>query len=458
MVLSHKKALFLLAVVSIATHFAFFGHPREVVFDEVHFGKFISGYFTREYFFDIHPPLGKLLIFAAGKVGGFQPGFSFAEIGQKFPDNAYLYLRLLPTIAGILLPLVLYGLAIRLGFSRGATLTLGLLVIFENSLLVESRLILLNPFLLVFGFLSLYLYLSYRHTQRLWQFLLAGLTAGLAASVKWTGIAFLGIIGIVELINLLKQFSTKGILTSIRRAIWPGIGLIVLPAMVYVSFFIIHLSILTKSGPGDAFMTPEFRKTLAGSTDHDRSDIQGKNMWQKIIELNKEMYTANKTLTATHPYSSKWYSWPFMERPIYYWYGKDATTNLESRIYFIGNPIIWWLSTLAILYLIIDAIATLYTRQKMSFVQLLLIGGFIVNMLPFIGISRAMFLYHYLTGYIFALIGLVYLIDQIKHKKAVLIGVTALSLAVFIFFAPLTYGLPLSVRGYAARVWLPSWK
>ncbi len=32
-----------------------------MVFDEVHFGKFISGYIRGTYFFDIHPPAGKLL-------------------------------------------------------------------------------------------------------------------------------------------------------------------------------------------------------------------------------------------------------------------------------------------------------------------------------------------------------------------------------------------------------------
>ena len=102
------KHLLLLIILglSLITHFLFFGHPNETVFDEVHFGKFISGYFTHEYFFDIHPPLGKLLISGAGYLADFKPGFSFAEIGQKFPDNIYLWLRLLPTLAGILLPLI----------------------------------------------------------------------------------------------------------------------------------------------------------------------------------------------------------------------------------------------------------------------------------------------------------------------------------------------------------------
>ena len=43
----------------------------QVVFDEYHFGKFVNGYITGEYFFDIHPPLGKLLLCLVAWMGGY---------------------------------------------------------------------------------------------------------------------------------------------------------------------------------------------------------------------------------------------------------------------------------------------------------------------------------------------------------------------------------------------------
>src|SRR3989338_7204657 len=202
----NKKIILLILGLSALTHFAFFGHPNQTVFDEVHFGKFISGYFTGQYFFDIHPPLGKLLISGMGYLTGFAPGFSFAKIGETFPNKDYLWLRFLPTLAGTLLPLIIFLLAKELGFSKKASLLAGILIIFENALTVQSRLILLDSFLLLFGFSSLLFYLKYRQTNQVIHtqgstlrrdglkfLILTGLMAGLTASVKWTGFAFFGI-------------------------------------------------------------------------------------------------------------------------------------------------------------------------------------------------------------------------------------------------------------------------
>ena len=82
-----KIAIAVLLALSLATHFAWFGYPDMTVFDEVHFGKFLSAYFTHAYYFDIHPPLGKLILAGWGWLWGFQPGFSFSNIGDVFPDR-----------------------------------------------------------------------------------------------------------------------------------------------------------------------------------------------------------------------------------------------------------------------------------------------------------------------------------------------------------------------------------
>ena len=187
--------IIILLGLSLITHFAYFGHPNETVFDEVHFGKFISAYYTHNYYYDIHPPLGKLIIAGFGSFFDFRPDFSFANIGDEFPDKTYLALRFLPALAGTLLPLVLFFLSLRLGLSKKASFGVGLFIVFENALVSNSRLILLDSFLYIFGFSALLFYLRYRQNsgRPTVNLLLFSMFAAFAASIKWTGLTFLAI-------------------------------------------------------------------------------------------------------------------------------------------------------------------------------------------------------------------------------------------------------------------------
>ncbi len=453
--MSRKTSLIILLVASVAIHFAFFGHPNETVFDEVHFGKFVSAYYTGQYYFDIHPPGGKLLIAGFAKLFHFSPEYSFAQIGQTFPDHKYLALRFLPALAGTVLPIVIYFLALELGLSGIAAFGAGMFVALDNALLTQSRYILLDPFLLTFGFSTLLLYLKYRSGHQYWklkivnwELLLMGILGGLAVSIKWTGATFLGLAGLMELITLIKNFSLKHVGKII-------LYFVLLPFVIYFSIFWIHFSLLPKSGDGDAFMTPSFQRTLEGSVYAQDTTIPPLGLFSKFIELNEEMYRANATLTATHPYGSKWYTWPLMIRPIYYWNHNSTTTPTEEKIYLIGNPLIWWASTIAMLYLILSSIGRNLFKNKTA---LLLMGGFLVNLLPFIGISRVMFLYHYLSAFIFAILALAYLLDQQRNKRRAIIALTIIAGLLFIYFAPLSYGLPLEAGSFQNRIWLPTWQ
>lgn len=471
--MSKKTSLIILILVSVGVHFAFFGRPNETVFDEVHFGKFVSAYYTGEYYFDIHPPGGKLLIAGFAKLFHFAPEYSFAEIGQTFPDHKYLALRFLPILAGALLAIIIYFLALKLGLSVIASFAAGMLVTLDNALLTQSRYILLDPFLLSFGFASLLFYFRYRSADQHWKLpalgqaearpgkmvnwnlLLMGILGGLAFSIKWTGITFLGIAGLIQIFKIIRNFSIKQTADFI-------LYFIILPLAVYLSIFLIHFSLLPKSGEGDAFMTPEFQRTLQGSAYADDAAIQPLNAFEKFIELNEEMYRANATLTATHPYGSKWYTWPLMIRPIYYWNHSSGTIPVHEKIYLIGNPFIWWTSTIAILYLILNSLGEIFLKIRRKSViintlPLILMGGWIVNLFPFVGISRVMFIYHYLTAFIFAILALAHLLDSYKSRRLI-IAMIVIAAVTFLYFAPLSYGLPLEAGSFDNRIWLPTWQ
>jgi dolichyl-phosphate-mannose-protein mannosyltransferase len=67
---------------------------------------------------------------------------------------------------------------------------------------------------------------------------------------------------------IIHPTSTK--LTSSQDPFWRhfaarAFGLILVPLIVYLSFFWVHFAILNHSGTGDTFMSPQFQESLAGN-------------------------------------------------------------------------------------------------------------------------------------------------------------------------------------------------
>lgn len=56
--------LALFSAASFATRCYKLEEPKVVLFDEVHFGKFVNSHITGHFYFDIHPPLVKLAMAA----------------------------------------------------------------------------------------------------------------------------------------------------------------------------------------------------------------------------------------------------------------------------------------------------------------------------------------------------------------------------------------------------------
>ena len=84
-------------------------------------------------------------------------------------------------------------------------------------------------------------------------------------------------------------------------------------------------------------------------------------------------------------------------------------------------------------------------------------------MLPFMNIKRPLFLYHYFPALIFSILIMSFFItDKIDFTKRsgtlILGGISLLFLLGFLFFSPLTYGLPLSAESFDLRFWLKLWK
>lgn len=430
--------LLILLFLSLVTRFVFLSFPAEVVFDEVHFGKFISAYFTHQYYFDIHPPLGKLMIAGAAQLFGFQPGLGFEKIGEAGNAWVFLALRFLPALFGSLFVLIIYQLVVVLGGSKRAGFLAGFLVLFDNAFLVESKFILVDSFLFFFGFASLLIFLiSRKQANRLKKHLLYFASMALAAlafSIKWTGLAFWGIILLFSFISFLRDVSTKRLPKFLMEMVVSS----ALFALVYTLPFIIHFNLLAHSGPGDAFMSLDFQKTLIGNSLG--PETKPLSFWSKFSELNQSMFSYNSGLKKEHPDSSQWYQWPFLEKPVWYWV-KNAEGE-SANIYLWGNPAVWFSGLTGLL------LGVWFLLKERKFAVFFLLFGYLANFLPFVFVGRVAFLYHYLPALVFSLILFAVLTDRFFNHRSPFFYFSYLSLvlASFLVIAPLSYGFFINPR------------
>ncbi|KAK1809003.1 Dolichyl-phosphate-mannose--protein mannosyltransferase 4 [Friedmanniomyces endolithicus] len=274
----YKLALAVITVLAFVTRFWGISHPNQVVFDEVHFGKFASYYLQRTYFFDVHPPFGKLLFALAGWLVGYDGSFLFENIGDSYVTNKvpYVAYRSMPALMGALTVSVVFWIMWESGYSLPACIVAAAIVLFDNAHIGQTRLILLDATLVLFMALSVLSYIRFyklRHepfTRKWWKWLLlTGINMSSVISTKYVGAFTFFSIGVpvaIDLWDLLDINRKQGPLSLPdfgKHLAARIIGLIVVPFMMYLFWFQVHFAILSRSGPGDDFMTPEFQETLS---------------------------------------------------------------------------------------------------------------------------------------------------------------------------------------------------
>ncbi|KAI1637370.1 dolichyl-phosphate-mannose-proteinmannosyltransferase [Biscogniauxia mediterranea] len=276
--LNYRIAFVVITVLAFISRFWGISHPNEVVFDEVHFGKFASYYLEHTYFFDVHPPFGKLLFALMGWLVGYDGHFHFENIGDSYIANKvpYVAFRAMPALLGSLTVSVVFLIMWESAYSLPACIVAAGLVLLDNAHIGQTRLILLDATLVLAMACSLLCYIKFyklRHepfSRKWWKWLiLTGFALSCDISTKYVGLFAFVTIGSAVIIDLwdLLDYRRPGGALSLREFGYHfgarALGLIIVPFLFYLFWFQVHFAILTRSGPGDDFMTPEFQETLS---------------------------------------------------------------------------------------------------------------------------------------------------------------------------------------------------
>jgi dolichyl-phosphate-mannose-protein mannosyltransferase len=453
-------------IFSLVLRFWGLGRFNTLVFDEVYFARYGNNYLAGQAFFDSHPPLGKFMI-ALGiwLANGFNP------IGYRWMN----------ALVGSLIPLLIVAIAYQLSKRRGFALIAGLLTATDGLLLVESRYALINVHLMFWGLLGQWLFLLALQAQRIrWLgMIVAAICLGAAVAVKWNSMGFvLGLYGV-----WLAGIFIYWCLPACRELLDLPV---VLPLQFLRRLHPVHLMLtlpVTMVGVYLLVWVPHH----AQNTDM--------NFWQ----LQQEMYGYHKRIGSgpeTHAYCSRWSSWPWMVRPVSYFFQRvrtlnepvpvtgptlpDSSTTLIYDVHAMGNPFLWWLSSLAIIAMAVmlfwhlwrwfgrldrgfgnDLMPVLFNPVAF-WLPLFLVGNYATNLLPWVSVTRCLFIYHYMPASVYSFMALAWfvhagLVSRELWIRWVSLTVVFLILAGFVFWMPIYLGLPLTWDQFRFRMWFPSW-
>lgn len=410
-------ALAALAVVAMGVGFwarlYHLGFPPDRTWDEIYFPAYASDYLNGVPFFDLHPPLGKFIIAIGILIFGDDP----------------LGWRIMPAVAGIALVGLAGALGLRFTGQRVGALLFAALMAAEVMFVSQSRLGLMDGMLVLFMLATLLAALwTERREQVIWVVVLLGLTI----AIKWAALMVAVPAGYV--------LWRKGLFRQFFGGMY--VSVIVYVAIVYAG------QIINPTGAGEQFNGTGGISAIW-------------NRWILLVNWHEQAF-ANLSMGTANTESSAWWTWPLLLYPIRM-FRDDAPAGGLHYIYAIGNPIIWWSATLAVVASVAElARRVLLLRENIADHPLVpVVLGYAALLLPWTLTSRLPYLYNYLPVYAFALLALVWWGAWVWGRGAwgrwavVAFGVCAV--AVGIFYLPLVMGLPMDADSVQQRVWLDSW-
>lgn len=213
-----------------------------------------------------------------GWLVGYDGHFHFENIGDSYISNKvpYVAFRAVPALLGSLTVSVVFLIMWESAYSLPACIVAAGLVLLDNAHIGQTRLILLDATLVLAMACSLLCYIKFyklRHeafSRKWWKWLiLTGFALSCDMSTKYVGLFAFVTIGSAVIIDLWELLNVKrpGGALSLQQFGYHfaarAVGLIILPFLFYLFWFQVHFAVLTRSGPGDDFMSPEFQETLS---------------------------------------------------------------------------------------------------------------------------------------------------------------------------------------------------
>lgn len=367
-----------------------------------------------------HPPLGKLIIALGILLFGMNP-FGWRVMGALF---------------GIAMVPIVYVLAKRFTKRTDCALVAAALWAFDGMHFAQTRIATIDVYgvffiLLMFLFMYEYLRQDYMTAPIKKLFLplgLSGLSFGLGVASKWIGCYAGAGLALLFFSHMLREGLALRKDKILRKVFWRRslftclycLGVFVaLPALIYflsyMPYYLYEASLQEGYGLTDAIKT--------------------------LLHYQEMMYGYHADLSSTHLCQSAWYQWPFTAKGVWFYISTGDTwiSNISS----IGSPAVWWISSVGAVCLFAEWVMGKLAKDKALWI---LFVGVVANFLPWILVTRCVFLYHFFATVPFLLLSTVYLLNRLEISSGKMRYVKwvwlFIGLLYFVLMYPAISGLP----------------
>jgi hypothetical protein len=402
-----------------------------------------------------HPPLGKILIGAGIALFGMNP------FGWRF----------MGTLTGVLMLPAMYFLCKQLLKDRWTAVLGCFLLAVDFMHFTQTRIATIDSYPVLFMILMygcMYRYIQMNANQApLYRTLvplgLSGIFMGLAVASKWIGIySGLGL-AVLFFSDLARRYFAiahraagereddreaadreaagreRVFLDRAHRVFWRNtwktlgfcvVFFVCIPAVIYYLSYIPHLT----------------------------HAYQGMGIRQ-VLDAQRQMLDYHAYLTESHPFESPWWSWPWIWGPIWYYTDAGFNAGLVSNIFALGNPVVWWGGSLAVILL-----AGLYAGRVImgrmirgtfdgGSVSGWILIGFASQYVPWIFIGRSTFIYHFFASVPFIILALCKAAQGVQARwrqrypqffPLIWVMLACLAAALFVLYYPVISGWPVS--------------
>ncbi|NOV97395.1 dolichyl-phosphate-mannose--protein mannosyltransferase [Isoptericola halotolerans] len=319
----------------------------------------------------VHPPVGKWMIWLGMEAGG----------GATDP----FAWRLASAVVGILAVLLLARIARRLFSSTVMGLAAGFLLAIDGQAIVHSRTALLDQFLMFWVLVAFGCLLLDREQARRrlaagvaavvgsggslseaprwlgarWWRLAAGVSLGLACGVKWSGLWFVAVFGLLTVLWDVTARRRAGIPHGTVKALafdapYAFVQVVPVALVTYVASWWSWIASAGSAAPG-------YYRTWA--TDNPDQATWVPDWLESLWHYHQQMLGFHTGLDSEHAYAAHPWGWIVQWRPTSFFWERsapgqegcpvDADGACAVAVTALGNPLLWFLAAIAIVVTIV---------------------------------------------------------------------------------------------------------